>query len=97
MTSTRRSGVTRSASEPSRLTLGTSTVTTRSASRRICSGATSRWQPGSERSDSGSSAGVGEGHLDVLPVAVEHQGEREAGAEGVGVGMDVAHHADRAG
>ena len=36
----------RSRSAPSRLTLGMSTVTTRSASRRIASGATSRWPPG---------------------------------------------------
>ncbi|COW35028.1 Uncharacterised protein [Mycobacterium tuberculosis] len=35
-----------------------STVTTKSTSRRITSGRTSRWQPGSERSDSGSVAGA---------------------------------------
>ncbi|EUA94122.1 hypothetical protein I551_8616 [Mycobacterium ulcerans str. Harvey] len=53
--------------------LGTSTVTTKSTSRRISSASTSRAQPGSDASDSGSVAGGGETHLDLLAAPVQHQ------------------------
>ena len=52
------------------LTLGTSTVTTRSTSRRIASGLTSSATPGSDRSDSGSVRRGGETDLDVLAAPV---------------------------
>src|ERR1700722_10343142 len=52
---------------PSRLTLGISTVTTRSTSRRMASGATISRPPGSDRSDSGSAAGAAKLTSTVLP------------------------------
>src|ERR1700756_5087376 len=58
MTSSCWPGPARSLNSPSRLMLGTSTVTTKSTSRRIASGPTSRWQPGNDASDSGSVAGA---------------------------------------
>src|SRR6185312_14466766 len=57
ITSTSAPDTARSLNAPSRLTLGTSTVTTKSTSRSIASGLTSSRQPGSDASDSGSPAG----------------------------------------
>ena len=36
----------------------------------------------------------GEADLDALAGVVEHQRQRQTRADGVGVGIDVAHHAD---
>src|SRR6202020_2028535 len=47
--------------------LGMSTVTTRSTSRRMTSGATRSWPPGSDRNDSGSAAGAAKLTSTVLP------------------------------
>src|ERR1700744_2698465 len=59
MTSSCRPGAAaRSFSVPSRLALGTSTGTTKSTSRRIPSGLTSKWPPGNAASGSGSVAGA---------------------------------------
>ncbi len=74
-----------------------STVTTRSASRRSRSGATSRCPPGSVRSDSGSSVGAAKPTGDVLTGAGRHLGQGQARPDGVGVREDVAHHDDRVG
>ncbi len=49
------------------VTLGMSTVTTRSASRRITVGSTSSRPPGSDRRDSGSSAGAAKLTSTLLP------------------------------
>ena len=48
-------------------------------------------------SDSGRSGRCGEADLDILARVVQHQRQRQARTDRVGVGKDVAHHADRAG
>ncbi len=42
----------------------------------------------------GQLVGSREGYLDLLARVVEHLRERQPGADGVGIGIDVAHDAD---
>ena len=84
-----------SRSAPSRLTLGMSTVTTRSGSRRSVLGRDQQVAAGQRLQRLGQLRRCGEADLDGLARLLEHQRQRQTRADGVGVGIHVAHHGDR--